>query len=71
MLYKQGNTQVAREQVQQIDKGGHSFDIENVVEETLETNITANTKQSSETDAGLTYEATVATQEEVKIKLFM
>jgi len=53
LCYKQGNTSVAREQVQQIDQGGHSFEIENVVEETLETNITANTEQSSETDAGL------------------
>jgi len=37
-----------------------SFEIENVVEETLETNsITPNTEQSSETDAELTKEETI------------
>jgi len=53
LRYKQGNSEVAREQVQQIDKEEHSFEIENVVEEMLETNITANTQQSSETRAFL------------------
>ena len=32
-------TDVAREQVQRIDDGGNSFEIENVVEEALETNV--------------------------------
>jgi len=44
LRYELENTEVAREQVQQIDEGGHSFEIENMVEETLETNIiTVNT----------------------------
>ena len=39
LRYEHESTKVAREQIQQIeDEGGHSFEIENVVEETLERN---------------------------------
>jgi len=37
LRYEHGNTEIAREHVQQIDEGGHIFEIENVVEEKLET----------------------------------
>jgi len=35
--YKYGHTELARGQVQEIDEGVHSYEIENLVGETLET----------------------------------
>src|SRR6218665_547917 len=70
--YEHGKTEVAREQAQQIslDEGAHSFEIENVVDEMLETNIiTVNTEQSSETDSGLTNDETIVTTVEAKHNL--
>ena len=52
MRYDHGNTEVAREQFLQIEEGSHSFEIENVAEETLDTKY-YNCQQASETDAGL------------------
>jgi len=72
LQYEHRKTEVAWEQIQQIslDEGGHSFEIGNVVDETLETNIiTVNTEQSSESDAGLTNDETIVTTVEAKHNL--
>jgi len=43
LRYDHGNTEVEREQFLRIEEGSPSFEIENMAEETLETNvITAN-----------------------------